>query len=229
MADEVVTTAPAVAAPVVAEKPSKVVAPVPVLDALREALAPTKKEREAGIKAKAEAKGANEVLKAAGVKKSDRARMLEELKAGRVELSAVKQQAAAAAAKVEAVTAEAAALTPYVDRMKKYADTEFAGLPESFQKTLAAMKLDDPMKRLDMIDLWRANGVLPAGTAAAVVPVVESKGPANTTAATNPTAPKNGATLTHAEQWKAMKAAGQDFAAAQFYNLHRTKISEQTK
>lgn len=211
------------------------------------------RERREAELAEAHAKGANEVLKGLGVKKSERARMIEEIRAGRVRLAEARDAAVAAnqvAAQVDsdsaaiaaaqgAAKAEAEALRA---SLKKYADQEFAALPETFQKTINEMKLDDPQKRLEMIDVFKRTGLLsaaagaattateakpadakPAAPASVVKPVQPSTTLAQPPAATSPP----GATLNYYETWKSMTDRGEHWLAAQYLQAHQVKILEQ--
>lgn len=242
MSDEAQATAtPPATAPASTPAQSAKTASAPpkadALEALREVLQPvTEKQRRAERLAKAEAKGANEVLKTLGVKKSERARVMEELKAGKLKLAEAAAETADAKAKADQAAADAARakgemekLTPYVERMKKYADSEYAALPEAFQKSLVDMKIEDPIARLDMIEIWKKNGALAATAAAAspgAKPQATSKPSATMAAATPPNASPV-ATLNYFEQWNQLKESGQAFAAAQFFQIHGKKILEQ--
>lgn len=201
-------------------------------------------KREARI-AEAKVEGQNEILKSLGVKKRERGRVLEEVKAGRVKLAEAKEAAAtanqvvaqvdaaaaAAAAAQEASKAEADSLRTV---LKKYADAEFAALPESFQKAIVEMKLDDPQKRLDAIDVFKRTGLLSAGVsaAAAATQTTATEKPTekkpSTTMATPPaqTSP-TGASLNYYETWKAMTNRGEHYVAAQYLHAHQMKILEQ--
>lgn len=198
--------------------------------------------------AEAKAKGANEVLKGLGVAKSDRARMIEEIRAGRVRLAEAKEAAVAAnqvAAQVDADAAAKAAAQEAATKeaeslrtsLKKYADQEFAALPESFQKTITEMKLDDPQKRLEMIDVFKRTGLLSAALGQAAAPAVENKGapptvvappaPSNTMAKPPATISAPGAALNYYETWKSMTDRGDHWLAAQYLHAHQAKILEQ--
>lgn len=228
---------------------------VPAAPAPTPAAEPTQlregRERRESELAEARAKGANEVLKGLGVPKSDRARMIEEIRAGRVKV-AVAQETAAAANQVAAqVDAQAQAATAAQEAaakeaealrasLKKYADQEFAALPETFQKTINEMKLDDPQKRLEMIDVFKRTGLLSAAAGAAVKPAdppADASKPAapasvvrppSTTMAQQPavTSPP-GATMNYYETWKAMTDRGDHWLAAQYLHAHQVKILEQ--
>lgn len=206
-----------------------------------------REKREADL-AEARAKGANEVLKGLGVRKSERARMIEEIRAGRVKLAEAKDVAAAAnqaAAQVDdqaqAATAaqEAAAKEAEGLRtaLKKYADQEFAALPESFQKTITEMKLDDPQKRLEMIDVFKRTGLLSAAAGAAVEAAAGAakpadakpaeKKPATTMAKPADQASPPGQAMNAYETWRAMTDRGEHWLAAQYLNAHQVQIFEQ--
>jgi hypothetical protein len=179
-------------------------------------------------------KGANQVLKGLGVKKSERERVLEDLKAGRLELAQKKQELADAKAAAEAEKAKATkatqtaeSLKPYQDRLKKYADQEFAQLPEPYQKTLADMGIEDPMRRLDTIEMWRKNGVLQAAASAAEAKPAAPPKTSSTMANVTPPAPAPAGDKNHFEQWKALKDSGQTVLAAQYYAAYSRKIIEQ--
>jgi hypothetical protein len=228
-------------APVATPAPAPVSAPAAqasksesLIEGLRELVKPSKREKEAELKAKAEAKGANTVLKGLGVKKSDRARMIEEIKEGRLEIAKRREETAAALAvaatakqEVDKTKAEASALTPYVELAKRVADQEFAALPESFQKSLADMKIEEPLARMEMISIWKKNGVI-SGAAAAPKADPKAPNPATTMAVGNPAAAKTGATLNHYEQWQALRSAGDKMGAAAFRKQFAIKIDEQT-
>lgn len=204
-----------------------------------------REKREAEL-AEARSKGANDILKSLGVKKSERARLVEEIKAGRMKIAEVKQEAEAAKTQAAAAQAEADAFKPYKDQvdqltaaLREYADGEFAQLPEPLQKSLVDMKLDDPRQRLDMIKVFKKNGVLdsmkPSEATAGNSQVQTEKkteakkpNPSNTMA----TPPKGsdapgGQSLNYYETWRNLKDSGQDFLAAQYLNLHMGKIMEQ--
>lgn len=238
MAEETKPVPAAAPAPAPAAAPSAAPAPskagkADLAEALRDVLKPSKREKQAARVAEAEARGQNEVLKGLGVKKSERARMLEEIKAGRIELAEKKKEAVEAKAQVAAKAAEVDALKPYQERMKKYADAEFESLPEKYQKALAEMKIDDPMRRLDMIELWKRTGVIeaPAATKEATKPgattTAPTAKPSSTLAAAAPPAASPLPTLNHYETWKQMKDSGQTFMAAQYLEAHQKKILEQ--
>lgn len=259
MAEVEATPEPATPAPAPRAAPAKPSKGGGFVEALREAIKPSKKERQAQIRAEAEEKGANTVLKGLGVKKSERARMLEQIKDGKFQLSAAEERAQAATAEAAAAknaatsaAAEADALKPMVARLKKMADREFAALPEPLQKTLIAQKIDDPMQRLDQIEIWKETKVLEAfaGQAAApaaptvppvvqptadnkpvdgapVIPQPKVPNPSNTLATGTPTPPKPSATLNHYEQWQEYKNSGQKMLAANFFKTHQAKILEQ--
>lgn len=230
MADEVVTTAPAVPVPAPAKTDTPAVkGKSDALDALREVLQPvTEKQKRAERLAKAEAKGANEVLKGLGVKKSERARMLEEIKTGKVTIAEAKKQAEDATAKAQAATAELDAIKPYRDALKEFADATFAELPESAQRFIAAQKVEDPIARMQLIKTMRETGMLSAAQAKDAATKPESKGASTTIAAPNPVPPKSGPTLNYYEQWQALKAAGDKLGAAAFRRQYGVKIDEQT-
>lgn len=113
------------------------------------------------------AKGANEVLKELGVdSKKDRRAALEDIKAGRLQLSKKEQEVADAKAKADA---EAAKLKPLEEKLaakdatlKKYADAEFAKLPENVQKAVAERFGDDPQARLDGIEWMQKHSLVPS-------------------------------------------------------------------
>lgn len=204
-----------------------------------------REKREAEL-AEARSKGANDILKSLGVKKSERARLVEEIKAGRMKIAEVKQEAEAAKTQAAAAQAEADAFKPYKDQvdqltqaLREYADAEFAQLPEPLQKSIVDMKLDDPRQRLDMIKVFKKNGVLgmkPAEATAGNSQVTEQAKPAETKkpnpSTTMATTPKGadapgGQSMNYYETWRQLKDGGQDFLAAQYLNLHMVKIMEQ--
>jgi hypothetical protein len=195
--------------------------------------------------AEAKSQGANDVLKSLGIKKAERGRMIEAIRAGRMKLAEAKEEAAAAKQEVVAKTAEVDAFKPYKDqveqltgKLKEYADQEFGTLPEAFQKTLVDMKLDDPAARLDMIKVWKKNGVITAAQAQAATTAVTSEAakpasaagtkPSNTMAQT-PADVKTipGPAANHYEQWKQLTDSNQHFLAAQYFQAHQIKILEQ--
>lgn len=233
MADQVVTNQ---AQPIILKVEAATPAPVDNSDARRE-------KRESKI-ADAKAEGANEVLKSLGVKKSERSRMIEEIRGGRMKLAEAKDAAAAAnqaAAKLDAESqAQADAFKPWKDQveqltgaLKEYADAEFNALPEAFQKTIVEMKLDDPQKRLDMIKVFKKTGVLGGATQAAkteeTAPAAKKTPAPSTTMATPPGAKDSpaGQALNYYEQWKAMSDRGEHYLAAQYMNAYSQKIMEQ--
>lgn len=205
-------------------------------------------KREARI-AEAKSEGANEVLKSLGVKKRERARILEEVKAGRMKLAEAKEVASTAnQVAVQATTAvsdaskatDAAKAEAETLRttLKKYADAEFAALPESFQKAIVEMKLDDPQKRLDAIDVFKRTGVLAAGVSAAaaasstttetkVETKTETKKPSTTLATPPDQRSPAGASLNYYETWKAMSDRGETWLAAQYLHANQVKILAQ--
>jgi hypothetical protein len=208
-----------------------------------------REKREAEL-AEARSKGANDILKSLGVKKSERARLVEEIKAGRMKIAEVKQEAEAAKTQAAEAKAEADAFKPYKDQvdqltqaLREYADAEFAQLPEPLQKSIVDMKLDDPRQRLDMIKVFKKNGVIGLKPSEATggnsqvatekkteTPKAEAKKPnPSTTMASSPKgsdAP-GGQSLNYYETWRQLKDSGQDFLAAQYLNLHMVKVMEQ--
>src|SRR6266852_6048000 len=111
--------------------------------------------------------------------------MIEEIKAGRLKLAQAKEE-------VENAKAEVDAFKPFKDQveqltstLKKYADQEFSTLPEPFQKALAAMKLDDPKARLDMIEVWKSTGVITATQAKEAKTEVKTEATATVTKPSN--------------------------------------------
>lgn len=204
-----------------------------------EQLAEAKRARREQREAAARAEGANEILKELGVKKSDRARMIEQIKDGRVKLAEVREELEAAKKASTEAKAEVDAFKPYKDQveqlsntLKKYADLEFAALPEPFQKALADMKLEDPKARLDMIEVWKKNGIItPAQAKEAVKEVKEAPKPAPIPSNTMATAPSvtspAGPTMNHYEVWQQLSSSGQHFLAAQYFDAHSRKILEQ--
>ncbi len=190
-------------------------------------------KREAQL-SEAKTQGANEVLKGLGVKKAERARMIEEIRGGRMKLAEAKQEAEEAKAQVAAKAAEVDAFKPYKDQvdqltgaLKKYADAEFAALPEAFQKVIVDMKLDEPNKRLEMIEILKRNGAVAATAAPTPTPAPAVK-PSNTMAQT-PAEIKTpaGPAANHYEQWKQLSESNQHYLAAQYFNAHQIKILEQ--
>lgn len=232
MSDQVTTTQQPIVLKVEAATPA---APVEDRESRRE-------KRESKI-AEAKMEGANEVLKSLGVKKSERARMIEEIRGGRMKLAEAKDAAAAAnqaAAKIDAdAQAQADAFKPWKDQveqlssaLKEYADAEFSALPEPFQKTIVEMKLDDPQKRLDMIKVFKKTGVLGATSATKTdetAPVAKKPPAPSTTMATTPGAKDSptGQAMNYYEQWKAMSDRGEHYLAAQYMNVYSQKIMEQ--
>ncbi len=210
-------------------------APAPATEkrAEPEQLAEAKKaKREAKLAAARDA-GADEMLDKLGVKKSERARMVEEIKAGRLKLAQAKEEVVAAKTELDTLKPYKDQLEQITATLKKYADQEFSTLPEPFQKALAAMKLEDPKARLDMIEVWKSTGVITATqakdatkdvkeTAAATAPK-----PSNTMAAASGAASPAGPVMNHYEHWKQLQTQGQPFLAAQYWNAHQIKILEQ--
>lgn len=197
----------------------------------------SKSAKREAAEAKAKAQGQNEVLKALGVKKSERARVLEEVKAGRIKLAETKAELEDARAQAAAATQQVDAFKPYKDQveqltgaLKEYADAEFSALPEAFQKTLVEMKLDDPRQRLDMIKVFKKTGILGATQAAKTDEAATKKtvSPSTTMAAApNAKDSPSGQALNYYEQWKRLTDSGQSFLAAQYMNVHMQKIIDQ--
>lgn len=194
-------------------------------------------KREAKI-AEAKQEGANEVLKSLGVKKRDRARMIEEIRGGRVKLAEAKEETQAAQAQAAQAQAQVDALAPFkaqvealTGKLKSYADAEFSALPEPFQKTIVEMKLDDPAARLDMINVFKRTGVLGIKAdekPADAKPADQKKVAPSTTMGQAPTnVAQTGQAFNHYETWKAMTDRGEHFLAAQYFNLHMAKVLEQ--
>ena len=192
--------------------------------ALERLVEPTKREKRAAQLVEAEARGANALMKDLGVKKSERARMMEEIKAGKVALNARQQEAAEA--KAEAAEAKAAVekANPYVERMKLVADAEYESLPESFQKSLTDMSIEDPLERLRMIDIWKKNGALQGAPSTTSVMGKATTKPATTMGASGPAAPRSGPAMTHEDTWRSLRNAGRAFDAAQYYQAHGNSI-----
>lgn len=198
--------------------------------------------REAKRDEKAKAEGVNDVLKALGVKKDARSRMLEEIKGGRVKLAEIKAELVQTKAKVEEKVAEVDAFKPYKDQveslsntLKEYADAEFAALPEEFQKFLVDMKTEDPKARLDAIKSLKKSGALTAGQAKTATEAVkdETKGEKKTQSSNtlgqspNDVKTPTGPAQNHYEQWKQLTDSNQHFLAAQYMQVHQNKILEQ--
>jgi len=249
MADE---NAPATGAPAAVAQPAPKAQQnaKPVVEALREALKPTKREREAELKAKAEAKGANGLLKDLGVKgKSERARMLDQIKDGKVRLADANEQASAATAasaaeKARADKAEAELkamkeqIGAYESLAKTYADEQFAALPEGLQKFIAATAGDSLEARLKAIKTAKDSGLITVKEAAAASAQAKTDArpanPANTSNATNPKAPPATANPTPKQTWEQMRAErpnesqaekiGRQRLAAQFYAANQYAI-----
>lgn len=244
MAEENATGAPASAsAPVVVNKTESPAPKADALSALREVLQPvTEKQKRQERIAKAEAKGANEVLKGLGVKKSERARMLEEIKSGKVQLNAANEQAGEFKSRAEKAEAELKALkdraSAYESLAKSYADDQFNALPEPLQKYIAATAGDSLDARLKAIKTAKESGLIDAKEAAAATAQVKSEAkpakPADTSKATQPKAPSPAGELTHKQVWQQMRAPkdgeshGERIArerlAAQYYAAHQISI-----
>ena len=195
-----------------------------IASALERLVEPTKREKRAAELASAEDRGANGVLKDLGVKKAERARMMEEIKAGKVALNARQQEADLL--RREATEAKAAVdkANPYVERMKQFADAEYEALPESFQKALTDMSIEDPLERLKMIDIWKKNGVMQGTTASAGTGAKSVAKSATTMGASGPAAPKSGPAMTHEEVWRSLRDRGSRFEAAQYYQTYGNQI-----
>lgn len=232
MADQNQTTVPA-GSPIVINVPPTASASAEKVESKE-----SKREKREAKMAEAKAEGANEVLKSLGVKKRDRARLIEEVKAGRYKLAEQKEETKAAQEQATQAQAQVDALAPFkaqvealTGKLKSYADAEFNALPEAFQKTIVEMKLDDPAARLDMINVFKRTGVLGAQTAATSAtekPAEQKKAAPSTTMGQAPTnVAQTGQAFNHYETWKAMTDRGEDYIAAQYFNLHMRKILEQ--
>lgn len=194
--------------------------------ALEKLVEPSKREKRAARIEQAEADGANGVLKGLGVKKAERSRMLEEIKAGKVEIAARRIEAETAKAEAIAAKATIEKSNPYVERMKVFADEAYEALPEAFQKALTDMGMNDPLERLKVIDVWKKNGVVdgaPSSSTAKASDKAVPK-PATTLGASGPAAPKAGPALNYLEMYQSLKNSGQKILAAQYWNRYGNLI-----
>lgn len=175
-------------------------------------------------------KGARDLLKELGVdSKKDRRAALKEISEGRLQLSKKEQEAADAKAKADA---EAAKLKPLEEKLKakdevlkRYADAEFAKLPENVQKAIAERFADDSQARLDGIEWMRKHGLLPtaavpAAGAAATTEPAKPPAPATTIATPGPAPTPPVGAQTAQQQYDALMRAGKTVAAASFASLH---------
>lgn len=118
-----------------------------------------------------------------------------------------------------------AARTSSVDGMlKSLVDTQFNELPESVRKAIDATANGDPDKRLNLIGIFRASGLLsqsPAAPAPAAPPTAPP--PAAPASVTPSPAPAPSGTATKFQEWEAMRSRSPmlgDF----FYQQHQREI-----
>jgi hypothetical protein len=200
--------------------PAKPVQSDTVVDQLRKALKPSKKERAAELKTKAETKGANSVLRELGVKKSERARVLEELKAGKLRLADAAQESAEAKATAAQATSDAEASKAEIAILKAqsaekdallkgWADEQFNALPEELQKFIAATAGESLDARLKAIKTAKESGLITVKEAAAAT--AQAKGeakpvkPSTTSVAVNPKALRPEASPGPKQIWQQMR------------------------
>lgn len=182
------------------------------------------------------AAGRKDVLKAAGVKKEERAQFLARLEAGELVLSPkpqageldYKAEYEKAKPQIEKVQQYETKLQQHTEFFKKLADEEFAKLPEAAQKDIVRRKIDDPEARLAEIAGMRESGLLPAGATAAITQQGQQQQraaePATTMASPGPKVMPTAGTKTANDQYQELLKGGNKVLAARFYNTYRHEI-----
>lgn len=174
-----------------------------------------KKAHDRGVE-----RGARNVLKSAGVPKTERDAVLADIAAGRLVLAPKPAADAldykAEYEKLKPIATEheqtKAKLAKHGEFFKKIADDEFTKLPESAQKYIAQRAGDDPEQRLAEIQSLRESGLLPAATTPAATETREAK-PATTLATPGPKQDKPADQKTAWQEYEQLKKTSSALAA----------------